>query len=156
MGPPGQGFFYCRQELVDELGPPLAAYFAGEGFELGRANTLGLVGLLAAVRFLMDIGTLTIERRTLHLTELLIADIQQRGYEIVSNRLPKRRSAIVALRVTGDADAALRRLTDANIIVSKHKHVIRVSPHCYNTEEEVARVGEVLGKATRGTQPTRI
>ena len=173
MGPPGQGFFYCRQELVDELGPPLAAYFAGEGqgrlhaagsllqpdtcrFELGRANTLGLVGLLAAVRFLMNIGILTVERRTLHLTELLIADIQQRGHEIVSNLLPKRRSAIVALRVTGDADAALRRLTDANIIVSKHKQVIRISPHCYNTEEEVARVGEVLGKATHGTQPTRI
>ena len=152
MGPPGQGFIYCRQELVDELGPPLAAYFAGAGqdlhagrFELGRANTVGLVGLLAAVRFLMDIGILTIERRTLHLTELLIADIQQRGYEIVSSLQPKRRSAIVALRVTGDADAALRRLTDAKITVSKHKQVIRVSPHYYNTEEEVARVGEVLG-----------
>ena len=162
MGPPGQGFIYCRQELVDELGPPLAAYFAEEGqdlhagrFELGRANTMGLVGLLAAVRFLMDIGILTIERRTLHLTELLIADIQQRGYEIVSSLQPKRRSAIVALRVTGDADAALRRLTDAKIIVSKHKQAIRVSPHCYNTEEEIARVGEVLGKAPHGTQPTR-
>jgi selenocysteine lyase/cysteine desulfurase len=152
MGPPGQGFIYCRQELVDELGPILAVYFAGEGqdphagrFELGRANTVGLVGLLAAVRFLMDIGILTIERRTLHLTELLISDIQQRGHEIVSNLLPQRRSAIVAFRVTGDADVALRRLTDAKIRVSKHRQVIRISPHCYNTEEEVARVGEVLG-----------
>jgi selenocysteine lyase/cysteine desulfurase len=102
----------------------------------------------------MDIGILTIERWTLHLTELLIADIQQRGYELVSNLLPQRRSAIVALRVAGDADATLRRLTDAKIMISKHRQVIRVSPHCYNTEEEIARVGEVLGRAIHGTQPT--
>ena len=74
----------------------------------------------------------------------------------MSSLQPKRRSAIVALRVTGDADAALRRLTDAKITVSKHKQVIRVSPHYYNTEEEIARVGEVLGEATHGTQPARI
>jgi len=164
MGPPGQGFVYCRQELLDELILPFAGYLGvveGEcwrdyeltflpdarRFELGCANTVGQVGLLAAVRFLMEIGIAGIERWTLHLTDLLIEEMQQRGYEIVSNVQPKHRSAIVSFKVPGDADRALHLLTDAKVIVSKHEPYIRVSPHCYNTEQEIAMVGEVLGNA---------
>ena len=164
MGPPGQGFVYCRQELLDELLPPFAGCLSVAGrerplnydltfrpgacrFELGCANTVGQVGLLAAARFLMEIGIPTIERWTLRLTDLLIEEIRQRGFEIASNVQPKRRSAIVAFSVSGNVDEAFRLLADARVVVSKHDQYIRVSPHCYNTEEEIALVGEVLGKA---------
>lgn len=164
MGPPGQGFVYCRQELLDELLPPFAGCFSVAGkeypldydlnfwpgarrFELGCANTVGQVGLLAAARFLMEIGIATIERWTLHLTDLLIEEIRQRDFEIASNVQPKRRSAIVAFSVPGNVDEAFRLLADAKVVVSKHGQYIRVSPHCYNTEEEIALVCEVLGEA---------
>ena len=164
MGPPGQGFVYCRQELLDELLPSFAGHLSVLGgecwhsydpptppevrrFEAGCANIAGQVGLLAAVRFLMEVGIAAIERWTLHLTDLLIEEMQQRGYEIVSNVQPKHRSAIITFSVPGDADEALRLLIDARVVVSKHEQYIRVSPHCYNTEEEIALVGEVLGNA---------
>ena len=164
MGPPGQGFIYYRQELLDELLPSFAGHLSVLGgewwhsydppilsdvrrFQPGCANTAGQVGLLAAVRFLMEVGIAAIERRMLHLTDLLIEEMQQRGYEIVSSVQPKHRSAIVTFSVPGDADEALRLLTDARVVVSKHEQYIRVSPHCYNTEEEIALVGEVLGNA---------
>lgn len=164
MGPPGQGFIYCRQELLDELLPPFAGHHGVVGqrswrnhepiflpdarrFELGCANTVGQTGLLAAVRFLMEIGIPAIERWTLHLTDLLIEQIQRRGYGIASNTQPRHRSAIVAFSVPGNVDEALHRLTDAQVVVSKQEQYIRVSPHCYNTEEEIARVGDVLGPA---------
>ena len=108
---------------------------------------IGQVGLLAAVRFLMEIGIPAIERWTLHLTDLLIEDLKQRGYAIASNLERKRRSAIVSFSVPGDIDKAFRKLVDAKVIVSKREQHIRVSPHCYNTEEEIARVGEILGNA---------
>ena len=170
MGPPGQGFIYCRQELLDELLPPFAGHLSVAGqedwhkydltflpdacrFELGCANTVGQIGLLAAVRFLMDIGIPAIERWTLHLTNLLIEEIQQRGYEIASNVQPEHRSAIVAFSVPGKVDEALDLLTEAQVVVSKQEQYIHVSPHCYNTEEEIARVGEVLGQATQRARP---
>jgi cysteine desulfurase/selenocysteine lyase len=165
MGPPGQGFLYCRQELLDELLPPFAGCASVVGrknwrreydltflpdasrFELGCPNTVGQVGLLAATRFLMAIGIPAIERWTLHLTDLLIDDLQRRGYRVVSNLNPRHRSAIVSFNVMGAADEALQRLKDAKVVVSRREQYIRVSPHCYNTEEEIARVGDVLGDA---------
>jgi len=164
MGPKGQGFIYCRQELLDEILPPFAGCISVTGwenwrdydltflpdarrFELGCANTIGQIGLLTAVRFLMEIGIPAIERWTLHLTDILIEDLQQRNYGIVSNLEPKRRSAIVSFIPPGNVDEALQKLTAAQVVASKREQYIRISPHCYNTEEEIARVGEVLGNA---------
>lgn len=164
MGPKGQAFIYCRHELLDELLPPFAGYLSVAGwedwrdydltflpdasrFELGCANQVGQVGLLAAVRFLMETGIPAIERWTLHLTDLLIEDLQQRGYDVASNLEREYRSAIVSFSVPGDVDEAFQKLANAKIVVSKREQYIRVSPHCYNTEEEITRVGEVLGNA---------
>jgi cysteine desulfurase/selenocysteine lyase len=162
MGPPGLGFVYCRHELLERLSPPFAGSLSMVGwedwrnydftflpdarrFEIGTENTIGQVGLLAAVRFLMEVGVRAIERWTLHLTDLLIGDLQRRGYAISSNLESQRRSAIVSFSVPGDLDEAFHKLADAKVVVSKREQFIRVSPHCYNTEEEIARVGEVLG-----------
>jgi cysteine desulfurase/selenocysteine lyase len=164
MGSPGQGFVYCRHELLEKLTPPFAGSRSVIGwedwlnydltflpdasrFELGTANELGQVGLQAAVRFLMEIGIPAIEHWTLHLANLLIEDLEQRGYEIASNLEPKHRSAIVSFSVPGDVDEAFQKLADAKIVVSKRGNYIRVSPHCYNTEEEIILVGKVLGNA---------
>jgi selenocysteine lyase/cysteine desulfurase len=164
MGPPGQGFVFCRQGLLKELAPPFAGSRSVVGwkayldydlaflpdasrFELGTANKVGQVGLLAAIRFLMETGIPATERWTLHLTDLLIKDLQQHGYTIASSLDPRRRSAIVSFGVPGDVDEAFQRLADEKIVVSKREPYIRVSPHCYNTEEEIAQVCEVLGNA---------
>jgi selenocysteine lyase/cysteine desulfurase len=162
MAPMGQGFIYCRHNLLESLTPPFAGCISVVGweewrdynltflpdadrFELGSPNAIGQVGLLAAVRFLTDVGVEAIERWTLHLTDLLIEDLQQRGYEIASNLEPERRSAIISFAVPGKVEDAFQALAEANVVVSQREQYIRVSPHCYNTEEEIARVGQTLG-----------
>ena len=164
MGPAGQGFIYCRRALIDGLQPTFAGCISVAGwenwrdydltflpdasrFELGCANFAGQVGLLAAVRLLLDVGIETIERWLLHLTDLLLEDLEQRGYEIASNLTPDHRSAIVSFSVPGGPDLAFDRLAAAGVVISKRERYIRVSPHCYNTEGEILRVGEVLGDA---------
>lgn len=161
MGPAGQGFVYCRRQILEDLTPPFAGCVSVLGwedwrdydltflpdasrFELGCGNFVGQVGLLAAVRFLMDVGIEAIERWTLHLTDLLVADLQRRGYEVASNLEPQRRSAIVSFSVPGEVEGTYQRLTNADVVVSQREQYIRVSPHCYNTEEEIARVGQAL------------
>jgi selenocysteine lyase/cysteine desulfurase len=164
MGPQGLGFIYCRHELLDTLTPAFAGSMSMIGwedwrdynfaflpdarrFEIGTANLLGQVGLLTAVRLLMGTTIAAIERWTLHLTQMLIEDLQNRGYHIVSNQAHQRRSAIVSFGIPDDVDQAYQKLIDANIIVSKRENYIRVSPHGYNTEDEIARIGETLGDA---------
>ncbi|HEY73483.1 MAG: hypothetical protein B6I35_00560 [Anaerolineaceae bacterium 4572_32.2] len=162
MGPKGQGFIYCREELLDEILTPFAGCVSVAGwenwrdynltflpdarrFELGSANTIGQIGLLAAVRFLMEVGIPSIEQWTLQLTDLLIAILKQHNYAIASNLNPKRRAAIVSFSAPGDVDKVFQKLTDAKVVVSRREQYIRISPHCYNTEEEIVRVGKVLG-----------
>ena len=164
MGPIGIGFIYCRRELLEKITPPMAGCISVVGwedwrdydltflpsaarFELGGYNLVGMAGLLAAVELLLEVGVEAIHAHTLHLTDLLAADLQRRGYRVVSNREPARRSAILSFAVPGDPHEAHARLQAAGVAVSLRERYIRVSPHGYNTEEEVARVGEVLGDA---------
>ncbi len=166
MGPVGIGFLYWRRELLEEMTPPMAGCVSvvnweewrqydltflpdAHRFDLGGPNLVGATGLLAAIELLMEVGIENIHRHTLHLTDVLIADLQRRGYEVVSNLEPAHRSAIVSFAVPGDVRAACARLQEARVAISLRESCIRVSPHGYNTEEEVLRVGEVLGDARR-------
>ncbi len=164
MGPVGVGFLYCRRELLEEMSPPMAGCISVVGwedwrdynltflpdvrrFDLGGPNLVGMTGLMAAIELLLETGIENIHRHTLHLTDVLIADLQRRGYEVVSNLDPTHRSAIVSFAVRGDVRAAHARLREAKVAVSLRESYIRVSPHGYNTEDEVLRVGEVLGNS---------
>lgn len=162
MGPVGVGFLYCRRELLEEMSPPMAGCISvvnwqewrqydltflpdAHRFDLGGSNLVGMTGLMTAIELLLETGIENIHRHTLYLTERLIADLQRRGYPVVSNLDPAHRSAIVSFAVSGDVRAAHARLREAKVAVSLRESYIRVSPHGYNTEEEVMRVGEVLG-----------
>jgi len=160
MGPCGQGFLFCRRELIEEMTPAYAGASSvvdflnfrdydltflpnAKRFELGTLNLVNMVGLLASVNLLQEVGLEEIWRWTLHLTDVLIDDLQQRGYQIASCLRPKHRSAIVSFS-TPDVQADYDKLIANNVIISLREKYIRVSPHCYNTEEEVLRVGQVL------------
>jgi cysteine desulfurase/selenocysteine lyase len=161
MGPCGQGFFYCRRELLEEIIPAYAGATSvvdflnfrdynltflpdARRFELGTPNLVGMAGLLASVSLLLEVGIEEIRRWTLHLTDVLIEDLQMRGYQIASCLRPAHRSAIISFP-TPDVEADYEKLVANQVIVSLRENYIRVSPHGYNTEEEVLRVGQVLG-----------
>ena len=161
MGPCGQGFLFCRRELLEKMKPAYAGATSvvdflnfrdydltflpdAKRFELGTLNLVGMVGLLASVNLLQEVGIEEIWRWTRHLTDLLIEDLQERGYQIASCLRPEHRSAIVSFP-TPNVQADYDKLIAHQVIISLRESYIRVSPHCYNTEEEVLRVGQVLG-----------
>lgn len=162
LSAPGSGFLYCRRELLDEL--QLGAYVgttstvdpfnfldynftlrpSADRFDLGTPNLLGIVALNAALGLLLEVGPAQIAERVLGLTDTLIEDLQGRGYRILSNLTPERRSGIVIVEVP-EPQAAYERLLAANVVTSVRGAGLRVAPHFYNSEEDVLRVGEVLG-----------
>jgi selenocysteine lyase/cysteine desulfurase len=64
---------------------------------------------------------------------------------VFSSRAPAERSGIVSLEFPGaDLKAMVARCRAAGIVVNRRAGRLRVSPHCYNSVEELDRLIEVL------------
>jgi cysteine desulfurase/selenocysteine lyase len=163
MGPIGGGFLYVRRELLDELvaGPYVGAASVvdsqnfldynftlqptAERFSLGSSGIMNQLGTRASVALLQEIGIEQIAERVLMLAGVAIGDLQERGYRIAADSSPEYRSGIVIVEVD-DPTATCARLQAAGIVCIPRGKGFRIAPHFYNTEAELLRVGEVLGK----------
>ena len=161
LGPVGVGCFFCRKGLLGDVWPSRAGHrsvmdgmsldyeFAlrpsAQRFEGGALNYLGLHGLDASLGIIERAGVENIERHVLRLTDLLIDELQAKGYRVVSALSPDERSGIVAFDHSAqDSEELHQRLTDAEIIVSLRDGAIRASVHLYNNEEDIERLAEAL------------
>ena len=159
IGPIGAGFLYVRRELLPVLNPVAAGwrgvvdrddYFkydsplrqSGERFEPGSPNFVGLQGMEAAIELLLSVGMAEIEARILILTDYLIAELQARGCTIgtpIQHR--HERSGIVSFRHPAVDSAELcEHLHAADVLVSVRGDLIRVSPHFFNTGDDLDRL----------------
>jgi cysteine desulfurase / selenocysteine lyase len=71
----------------------------------------------------------------------------RRDVRLITPRERARRAGIVALRPR-DPDGASRRLREAGVAHALREGAIRLSPHCYNTREEVERALVALEDGT--------
>lgn len=127
-------------------------------FMMGTVSLEGKFGLLESMRFLSDIGLARIDAWTQHLSRVAMADLDALGYTVITPRGDGEFGPVVTFRVgdPGDMSAAnaaatalFERLMANRIRVTKHLDArgmphLRISTHCYNTEDEVRRVGAVL------------
>jgi cysteine desulfurase / selenocysteine lyase len=163
LGVMGSGFLFCRRELLDEL--QLGAYVGAasvvdpynfldynftlqptaDRFALGTPNLFGSIALEAVFEMFGEIGAQMIADRVFHLTEILIADLRDRGYDFVTNLDPNHRSGILIVDVP-EPEQSRQKLLDARVVTSVRGAGLRIAPHFYNTEADVLRVGEVLGR----------
>src|SRR5439155_486052 len=93
----------------------------------------------------MEIGVPAIGNRILHLTDYLCEQAQRAGFTIYSSRRPEDKSNIVSLIVPGaEPRPLIRACREQSIVINHRLGRIRVSPHCYNSEEAIDRLGWVL------------
>jgi selenocysteine lyase/cysteine desulfurase len=164
LGPTGIGLCYIRPELMERVRPVLVGtYSVKHGHEFFRysyelrdnalryeeapPSLLTLVGMTTAIELLLEIGIDAIEQRVLGLTTRLGEGLRERGYEIVEPwpHKPNEASGIISFRRPGSpAQEVLRDLTANGIVARVHSDFVRLSPHFYNTDEEVNRVLDVL------------
>ncbi len=87
--------------------------------------------------------------RIAQLTDYLCEGAERAGSTVYSSRRPREKSAIVSLVVPNkDARALVRRCRDAGIVVNQRAGRLRVSPHAYNTVEELDRLIALLGTSS--------
>ncbi len=165
LSPEGIGLLYLRPALrpqiaLQEYGWWMfeEPYSFGRGdwqppdtarrFEGGSPNNLGLAGLNAALQLLFDHDIVHIERQVLNHCEILAEGLAALpGIELVSALRPKRRSSVLAFRHDSmAADTIQQRLAKQHIQVAVRDDKVRLSPHFYNTEQEMERVLAALGR----------
>ena len=122
-------------------------------FMMGTPNITGMVGLIESVRFLRGLGLASIDAWTRHLSEVAIAGLSASGQHVITPSDPAHLGPIVAFRVGDPADLSaaearanglLGHLAARGVRVTKHWDAaraphLRISTHCYNTEDEVRR-----------------
>jgi cysteine desulfurase/selenocysteine lyase len=161
LGPEGIGLFYCSNGLAGQLSPPLIGWKSVHNelafdrpdfllktdalrFEEGSMNLLGIFGLGAALALLFEVGIEQIEQRVLDLGDLVLREAEKRGCRVLTPRARHERGGNVTF--SGNFDPVKMRdgLREKKIMVNARGGGIRVSPHFYNTEEEIARVFGML------------
>ena len=158
LSPPGAGYLYVKEELIEKFEPPFVGWASvkpevfetidffdiwslrlsetASRFEVGSSSFISLVGATEALKMLLDIGIEKIEKRILKLTDHLIEAVKDLGLELQTPEEPQCRSGIVNFKIDKPKEVS-EKLNDNGIVVSPRAHGIRVSPHFYNTEEEI-------------------
>lgn len=117
-------------------------------FEEGTKNYLAIYGMNESLKLFERLGMARIEAHIRALNTRLRQGLEHTGFEIVTPGEPERSAGIVTCRRPGaDMTALHQRLTDAKLVCSLRENVLRISPHFYNTEEEVERFLEGVADA---------
>lgn len=162
LSPWGSGFVYVRRELIPELSPAVTGWMAFEGtddltrltayddtlradarrFELITLPYQDFAGMNASLGLVLELGVERIQAHLQRLHEPVLAWAEHTGAQVVSP-LGEHGSGILCL-APGEVGEAFRRLKAARIICSLREGAIRLSPHGYNTVDEMERVCAVL------------
>ncbi|MGB1125633.1 MAG: aminotransferase class V-fold PLP-dependent enzyme [Phycisphaeraceae bacterium] len=164
LGPEGAGFLYCEQDLCQQLRPPISGWLGrynhldygnyderyypdARRFEPGTWNINGIRGMGAAIELLLEVGLDTVWSRIDGLCQYLRGRLLEKGYDVVSPSGPNERSGIVAFDWPGQEGEHARivqRLGEQKIIIASRMGHLRVSPHFYNSIEQMDQVMDAL------------
>ncbi len=170
LGPLTAGIFYVRRGCFELLHPTLIGawnvdcpnFIAQEGlrfhptarrYEPGVLNAAGIFGMQAAIEILdREVGIEAVSRRILELKTVAVRELAAVGCEFLGAVEGPLVSGITTFWHPAVATARIAAALDAAGIVASHRHdrqgrdYIRLSPHFYNTEEEILRVVEVVAE----------
>lgn len=164
LGPLGTGYMYVRKQLAKELettivgassvdpererlylGTEYTPASSAKRFDTGSYNIIGYLAGKEALRLLTHLRSSKIERRILHLTDYLIDKLREMKVTIITPLERESRSGIVTFKVRR-LQQVLRKLTARNFILAPRAGGLRASPHFYNTEKEIDKLINELGR----------
>lgn len=163
-GGPGVGYLYVRPDLGKRLEPKLTGWFAHQNsmaFEIGpirytdppfrfmngTSNIPALEAARPGLKFIAEVGIERIREKSKKQTARLIELADQRGWTVNSPRDPEQRGGTVSIDMP-HAQEVCRELLQRDILVDwRPKAGVRMSPHFYNTDEELEVAMGAVGEA---------
>ncbi len=167
LGPCGAGFLYVSKEITENTDPVLVGWAsvkqevfdtielwdnrrlrlseAANRFETGTPSILSYVGATSSLKLILETGKDRVERRVTGLTGFILERLREEDFKLQTIDEPEHRSGIVNFIVDNPREKA-KKLCRKGIIVSPRMNGIRISPHFYNTEEELEKLITELKK----------
>src|SRR5947208_911997 len=160
MGGPGIAFLYARGSVAERARPSAAGWWGvkepfafdvehldyGAGarrFEYGTPAVAAIYAARAGLELLAEIGIEKVRERHKLLSQRLVDGALDQGWTIRCPRDATERTPIVTLEHP-DPASAVTALRAAGVICDNRPGLIRLSPHYFNTSEEMDRTLELL------------
>lgn len=166
LAPQGGGFIYVRPDLIEQLHPDRVGWLSvaqnadlknltaltdyrfelakdARRFETGSSSPLTHLALGASCAYFKQLGPKVMEERIIELCDYMIEGLRKKGMETAIPIIDGRRSGIVCFPAP-DPEKLIRRLHDADVLVSTREGNIRAGIHFYNNEEDVDRLLDVV------------
>jgi selenocysteine lyase/cysteine desulfurase len=161
MGLTGLGFIYVSEEVQERIHQVYAGWTSNRNFfgdffnyrinfdetarryENGTQNFAGVVALCESTTTLHEVGIENIQAHIFQLTDRIVEIIADAGFEVVTPLEHAERAGIVTFKCL-DAPQLFDSLKKENIFVAIREGMIRVSPHFYNSPEEVDALQSVF------------
>jgi cysteine desulfurase / selenocysteine lyase len=121
-----------------------------DSFQNGTVNALGISIFDAVLDLFIDYGMPIIEKRIVENTSYFIHKLEEIGISpILKSVDSKHYSGIVSFKHEKAAQI-FEELEKRKIYAAVREGVVRLSPHFYNSEEEILKVIDELGKISNG------
>jgi len=161
-GGPGVSYLYVRSDLRAKLEPRLTGWMAhqrpfqfeptqdlaGDSFRYlnGTPQIPAIYAAIPGLKIIGEVGVDAIRRKSMRQTALLLDAALDRGFPVTAPRDPAQRAGTVAINVA-NGYGVCQELIRRKFMVDYHPNAgVRVSPHFYNTDEEVLSVVDEIGK----------
>jgi cysteine desulfurase/selenocysteine lyase len=162
-GPYGTGFAWIRPDVLENLRYDQAYWLAhassrSPAYQLrndlgaarydvfGTANFLNFMSWTASVEYLLDKGIAEIQRYDDALVQMAIEGIIGARYRVVSpTEGPERSTLVLFTHPNAGRNAAIHKdLEQQGIHIAERDQKLRISPHLYNTPQDIQRVTKLL------------
>ena len=157
LGLQGMAFIYISKELQDKLKTASVGWLSVENawdlidydftlkktanrYQPGTLNTFGVYTINASLKMFDEFGFNNIEEQVLSNSKYLIEQLTDTGFTPLLKNLSKKNLAGIISFKSKDAEDIFNYLQAKNIVTAVRKGIVRLSPHFYNTKDEIDKV----------------
>jgi selenocysteine lyase/cysteine desulfurase len=163
MSVEGLGGFYISSEAMDQVRPAVVGWNsmvnpcdfmnydftlrpnAGR-FEEGTFNTMSIQAFGAALSLFHEVGVENIEKRIMSLGDNILDQLKRRNFKVLNSVVPEERSGIISFEGELDLKKLLGFMTENKVSLTIRDGIVRLSPHFYNSENEIDRFFDLLDR----------
>lgn len=160
-GPLGHGFLVLAEDKIEKLSPlsvgaltygdwtmqtdaRLAPKATAHRFEPGAPAFFGTFASAASIKVMLELGIDIIHHQAMDLVRRLEDGLRANGDRIITQTDTANRSAILTFEPRIGVDKTKLRLEKARITFGQRAGGIRISPHGYNTSDEIDQLLSLL------------
>lgn len=153
MGGPGIAFLYARRDVAESAHPSAVGWWGvadpfafdvehldpGRGarrFEYGTPAVAAIYAARAGIALLREIGVATVRQRHMLLSQRLVDGARAQGWTVRCPIEASERTTIVTL-AHPEPQRAVDALRAKRVITDSRPGLIRLSPHYFNTTDEI-------------------